>query len=97
MQSASLWASFIHVSSCIAAALQPSFTSVFTPAGPEAGFMLLDSGGRGVWSSNGVAVTSIQRVTGAKTCPQGYFWYVHFMPAMGSLLQVVLRPPLEVC
>eukprot|EP00775_Hariotina_reticulata_P007892 gene7892-8088_t len=41
--------------------------------GPEPGFMLLDSGGRGVWSTNGVAVTSIQRVTGAKNCPQGYF------------------------
>jgi hypothetical protein len=38
----------------------------------EPGYMLLDSGGKAVFSVAGTAVTPI-KVTGARPCPQGYF------------------------
>eukprot|EP00775_Hariotina_reticulata_P000555 gene555-827_t len=39
---------------------------------PEPGYMLLDSGGKAVFSASGAAVTP-SKVTGARPCPQGYF------------------------
>eukprot|EP00775_Hariotina_reticulata_P009696 gene9696-9855_t len=39
---------------------------------PEQGYMLLDSGGKAVFTATGVAVTP-SKVTGARPCPQGYF------------------------
>jgi len=39
----------------------------------EPGYMLLDSGGKAVFNLDGTAITPV-KVTGARPCPQGYFW-----------------------